>query len=96
MNTARSECPAPRGPHLRPFATCGVLVPPLDKYAIVTNAPTRANVAYRPASPPAVGTWRVLGKTTGPREQLPSYTQFVLLVRLFITSMPVRSNVRCR
>ena len=47
---------APLGPRSRTFAPCGVLFPPLDKYATVALAPTRANVAYTSAIPPVVGT----------------------------------------
>lgn len=47
---------APCGPRSRTFAPCGVLFPTLDEYAILAPGPTRANVAYRPAFPPVVGT----------------------------------------
>ena len=63
-----SEPPAQRnpiGPRLRTFAPCGVLFPPLDKYAIVARSQTRANVAYPRAIPPVVGTWREAGKNRG-------------------------------
>lgn len=42
-------------PHLRAFAPCRVLLPRLAKGPRVVLGPTRANVAYRPGFPPAVG-----------------------------------------
>lgn len=49
---------APLGPRSRTFAPCGVLFPPLDKYAAVASRPTRTSVAYLSAIPPAAGTSR--------------------------------------
>ena len=49
---------APFGPRSLTFAPCGVLFPPLDKYAAVASRPTGASVAYLLGVPPAVGTSR--------------------------------------
>ena len=50
--TNRPEGIAPCGPRSHTFTPCCVLFPPLDN----APGPTRANVAYRPAFPPVVGT----------------------------------------
>ena len=55
--SGRAACCATTSPTL---PLCGVLFPPLDKYATAAYAPTRANVAYPRAIPPVVGTSRNL------------------------------------
>jgi len=56
---------APFGRRWPTLASCCVLVPRLATRPEVACCPTRANVAYRPAVPQQVGTWRRTEKALG-------------------------------
>ena len=80
------------GPRWRTFAPCCVPFPPLATRPEVVLGPAWANVAYRPAVPQQVGTWRRTEKTLGRgNSSRPSYSFFRLS-----DFFEVRCNGSCR